>query len=144
MSERKRKQRSDAGKRRNVYADVHISVRLNPGKDPEKHPDRRCIEILYDWTQRIGENGQRLTMKDVVCRGILALEGEIEPGESQVDDVLSLFDERLEQFAEILERLEQMGIEAAPRQRKGKKESAPAIDPNYLANLAKAMRGGGE
>lgn len=141
MNQPERKKRSDAGKRRNVYADVHISVRLNPGKDPEKHPDRRVIEILNDWLQKVGENGQRLTLKEVICKGILALEGESEPGESAVDDILDLFDERLDKFAEILERMETLGIEAAPRTRKGG-EKKPAIDKGYLANLAKAVRGG--
>lgn len=143
MNQPGRKKRSDAGKRRNAYADIHLSIRLNPGKDPQQHPDRRVVEILNDWLQKVGPKGQRLTLKEVFCKGILALEGEIEPTDSVIDDVLELFDERLDKFAEILERMESMGIEAAPRVAKGK-EQKPAIDKVYLANLAKAVRGNGE
>lgn len=135
---RQRKERSDKGQRRVTEErpdDITFSFKMNPGDDDE----RRVIEILVSGRGRTGG------IRALIRNAILFYVDEQMPVSSDLqalglDELADTFQDRLAQMEEIIQRLSELGIQAAPGKKSGKTPKSD-ISLSYLDNLKRALRG---
>lgn len=126
-----RKKRSDAGSRR-VQANYRtFTFRLNVEKDAD------VIEIIDQFVTQRDEEGKPLPLHLLILQYFRGT--ELQP--SVPHNIMDFFTEQLAKLEETIEKLSELNISATT---KTKKNKAANIDPTFLSNLKKAMRGEGE
>lgn len=131
-----RKRRKDAGQKRVTSQHETFSFKL----DIERHAD--VIEQIKQFTNQRDDRGKTRPLHDLIVAAMRGKPVEVTPLLTQDDvvDLVEYFNDQIVRLDATINRLNELGVKAP---QKGK-EKQPAISQSYLANLGKALHGGGE
>lgn len=131
-----RKRRKDAGKKRVDSQYRVFSFKL----DIERHAD--VIDQIDKFIGQKDDRGKHRPLHDLIVAAMRGKPVEITPLLTQDDvvDLVEYFNDQIVRLDATINKLNELGVRPTP---KGK-EKQPNINQGYLANLGKALHGGGE
>lgn len=137
-----RKRRKDAGipRKHKEFADETIAAKLNRGNEEE----RRALEWWDYWLSQVDEVGQPLSKRRLLTWVTLRAAGEEAPTAASgagISDVIQQFQRQLDQLADTVAQLQEMGVAPSSVKKKGGNRKPSKVDTNYLTNLMKAFQG---